>query len=119
MDSVEPIGDAERNELTESMVGLIRAAKGDRAIYLQEKIERFVAAPDRRPIDPLDPRVKDGEYVPFLYRGNQPAPTASASASAAVPASPASPATGTVNAVVMPAVEPVGLTSLPKEAVKP
>ena len=38
---------------------------------MQQKIERFVEAPDRRPIDPNSPWVKDGEYAPFLVKAEQ------------------------------------------------
>ena len=63
--------EADEAELTGVLVALIRASKGDRNIKIQEKIERFVEVPDRRPIDPSSPWMKDGEYAPFIVKAEQ------------------------------------------------
>ena len=58
-------------ELAASLTEFAHIVKGDREILLQQKIERFVEGPDRRPIDPNSPWVKDGEYAPFLVKAEQ------------------------------------------------
>ena len=63
--------EADQKELADALTGLLRVAKGDREIALQQRIERFVEAPDRRAIDPNSPWVKDGEYAPFLVKSEQ------------------------------------------------
>jgi hypothetical protein len=63
--------ESDRAELTAGLVEFVRASKGDREIMLQQKIERFVEPPDRRPIDPNSPWIKDGEYAPFLVKAEQ------------------------------------------------
>lgn len=63
--------DPDRLEISNALAEFIRIAKGDREITLQQKIERFVEPPDRRPIDPNSPWVKDGEYAPFLVKMEQ------------------------------------------------
>lgn len=66
-----PLQEADTNELSGALTEFIRVSKGDRDIFLQQKIERFVEPPDRRPIDPNSPWMKDGEYAPFLIRLEQ------------------------------------------------
>ena len=63
--------EADQQEIADALTGLLRVAKGDREIALQQRIERFVEAPDRRAIDPNSPWIKDGEYAPFLVKGEQ------------------------------------------------
>lgn len=68
--------DSEQVELAVAFKEFMRIGKGDRDILIQQKIERFVAAPDRRPIDPNSPWVKDGEYAPFIIKAEQAAKAA-------------------------------------------
>lgn len=63
--------EADQNELAAALISLLRVTKGDREIALQQRIERFVEMPDRRPIDPNSPWIKDGEYAPFLVKAEQ------------------------------------------------
>lgn len=70
------IMDADHAEISAALTEFIRAAKGDRDILIQQKIERFVEPPDRRPIDPNSPYIKDGEYAPFLVKAEQAAKAA-------------------------------------------
>mgnify|MGYP001618776121 CR=1 FL=1 len=63
--------EADQQEIADALVNLLRVAKGDREIALQQKIERFVEIPDRRAIDPNSPWIKDGEYAPFLIKAEQ------------------------------------------------
>ena len=70
--------DPDQIELSGALFDFMRVAKGDREILLQQKIERFVEAPDRRPIDPNSPWIKDGEYAPFLVKMEQAQKTAAA-----------------------------------------
>lgn len=66
-----PLLEADQNDLATTLIELVRTAKGDREIALQQRIERFVEMPDRRPIDPNSPWIKDGEYAPFLIKAEQ------------------------------------------------
>lgn len=66
-----PLLDADQAELAATLTEFIRVVKGDREILLQQKIERFIEPPDRRPIDPNSPYIVDGEYAPFLVRAKQ------------------------------------------------
>ena len=63
--------DSDQVELSSALVDFMRVSKGEREILLQQKIERFVEPPDRRPIDQNSPWVKDGEYVPFIVKMEQ------------------------------------------------
>ena len=65
------LNDPDRTDLTSALTEFTRVLKGDREIYIQQKIERFVEAPDRRAIDPNSPWIKDGEYAPFLVKQEQ------------------------------------------------
>ena len=71
-----PLLDADQKEIADALIKFMRVAKGDREILLQQKIERFIETPDRRPIDSNSPWVKDGEYMPFLVKADQAAKAA-------------------------------------------